>query len=158
LTRKTPTDVSGEVARIAAEFRPLAASRRATVCVTARATPAVPMRPDSLRHIVLNLLDNAVKYGPPGQTVNITVDSDNDNVLISVVDEGPGIDVRDRERVWQPFTRGPTAQASGGSGIGLSIVREVAEGHGGSARIQETTRGARFVVTLPINPQPLATV
>jgi signal transduction histidine kinase len=151
-TAREPTDVGTEVARIAAEFRPLAASRRATVCVTARTTPPVALRPDALRHIVLNLLDNAVKYGPVGQTVNVTVDADDENVLIAVSDEGPGIAATDRERIWRAFTRGPTAQASGGSGIGLTIVREVADAHGGRAEVQETPRGARFVITLPIDP------
>jgi len=148
-TQTEPVDVGTEVANIAKEFSALAASRRATVVVDATTTPPVSMRPDALRHIVLNLLDNAVKYGPPGQTVRVCVRPAEDGVAISVDDEGPGVAVADRERIWRPFTRGPTAVSNGGSGIGLTIVREVANAHGGSARVEESSSGgARFVVTL----------
>ena len=98
---------------------------------------------------MLNLLDNAVKYGPPGQTVRVTVRPDDQGVAILVDDEGPGIPAADRERIWRPFTRGSQAVSNGGSGIGLTIVREVATANGGSARVEASPAGgARFVVTL----------
>lgn len=148
-TQTEPVDVGAEVANIAKEFSALAASRRATVVVDATETPPIAMRPDALRHIVLNLLDNAVKYGPPGQTVRVTVRPDGEGAAITVDDEGPGIAVADRERIWRPFTRGSTAVSNGGSGIGLTIVREVVGAHGGSARVEANpSGGARFVVTL----------
>jgi len=148
-TQAELVDVGVEVANIAKEFSALAASRRATVVVDATATPPVSMRPDALRHIVLNLLDNAVKYGPPGQTIRVSVRPDDSRVTITVDDEGPGVAVADRERIWRPFTRGSTAASNGGSGIGLTIVRDVADAHGGSARVEANpSGGARFVVTL----------
>ncbi len=151
-------DVSAEVARIADEFGPLASSRRARVQVRTGPTPPLAMSPDALRHIVLNLLDNAVKYGPPGQTVCIAVALDGAEITIVVDDEGPGVAAGDRELVWQPFSRGSSARASGGSGIGLTIVREVAESHGGSACVRPSpSGGARFIVTLPVSaPEPAA--
>jgi len=148
-TQTESVDVGTEVANIAKEFSALAASRRATVVVDATATPPIAMRPDALRHIVLNLLDNAVKYGPQGQTVRVSVRPDADGVAITVDDEGPGVVAADRERIWRPFTRGSATVASGGSGIGLTIVREVAGAHGGSSRVETSpSGGARFVVTL----------
>ncbi len=148
-THSEPVDVSAEVTNIAKEFSGLAASRRATVVVDATATPPISMRPDALRHIVLNLLDNAVKYGPPGQTVRVTVRPGGEGVTIAVDDEGPGVPAGDRERIWRPFTRGSTAVSNGGSGIGLTIVREVASANGGSARVEASpSGGARFVVNL----------
>ena len=148
-THSEAVDVSAEVTSIAKEFSGLAASRRATVVVEAMPTPPISMRPDALRHIVLNLLDNAVKYGPPGQTVRVTVRPEGQGVAIVVDDEGPGIPAADRDRIWRPFTRGSTAVSNGGSGIGLTIVREVAAANGGSARVEASpTGGARFVVTL----------
>jgi signal transduction histidine kinase len=148
-TQTEPVDVGAEVTSIVKEFSALAASRRATVVVDSTATPPIAMRPDALRHIVLNLLDNAVKYGPPGQTVRVSVRPADQGVTITVDDEGPGIGAADRERIWRPFTRGSTALSTGGSGIGLTIVREVAGANGGSARVEANpSGGARFVVTL----------
>jgi len=148
-TQREPVDVGAETTDIAKEFSALAASRRATVVVDAAATPPIAMRPDALRHIVLNLLDNAVKYGPPGQTVRVTIRPEAQGVAIIVDDEGPGIPAADRERIWHAFTRGSTAVSNGGSGIGLTIVREVAAANGGSARVDASPAGgARFVVTL----------
>ena len=148
-THREAVDVSTEVTSIAKEFSGLAASRRASVVVDAMPTTPIAMRPDALRHIVLNLLDNAVKYGPPGQTVRVTVRPEGNGLAILVDDEGPGIPAADRERIWRPFTRGSTAVSNGGSGIGLTIVREVAAANGGSARVENSpTGGARFVVTL----------
>src|SRR5262249_23977604 len=70
-THRGLTNVGDEVVKIAEEFRPLAASRKASIEVIATDAPPVPLKPDALRHIVLNLLDNAVKYGPIGQTVRV---------------------------------------------------------------------------------------
>lgn len=145
-----PIDPSAEVKTIVDEFTPLAASRRARIVVETTGSTSVEMRPDALRHVVINLLDNAVKYGPPDQTVLVSVARQNGSVEIAVEDEGPGIPNRERESIWRPFTRGDRARDKGGSGIGLTIVREVAIAHGGSARIDTGERGgARFVVTLP---------
>jgi signal transduction histidine kinase len=158
-TPREPVDVSAAVATIVEEFRPLAASRRAALLVDVEPTPPVSLRADALRHIVLNLLDNAAKYGPLDQTITVRVSTATaaagvEEVLITVDDEGQGVPVGDRERIWRPFTRGRAALSNGGSGIGLTIVREVAEAHGGSARVDANDHGgARFVVTLPVAPQ-----
>lgn len=150
-TVREPTDVSAEVVAIADEFRPLAASKRALICVDASPTPTVALRPDALRRIVVNLIDNAVKYGPAGQTVRVSVTSDSDYVRITVDDQGPGVSPDARQKIWRPFVRGETARATGGSGIGLTIVQEIVEAHGGTAHVEPAPdRGARFVVALPI--------
>lgn len=150
-TRRQPTDVGAEVTQIAQEFTPLAQSRKATVLVEQTDTPPVALRRDALRHVVLNLIDNAVKYGPIGQTVRVRVFREHDSVAIAVEDEGPGIPPDERERIWRPFTRGETARDTGGSGIGLTIVREVTDAHGGTVRVESAEGGgARFVVTLPV--------
>jgi signal transduction histidine kinase len=149
-TQRDLVDVGTEVANIAQEFGAIAASRRTTVVVDAVPTAPIALSPDALRHIVLNLLDNAVKYGPSGQTVRVSVrGADDGGVTIAVEDEGPGVAASDRERIWRPFTRGSTTLANGGSGIGLTIVQEVAGAHGGTARVEQSASGgARFVVTL----------
>jgi signal transduction histidine kinase len=116
------------------------------------ARPTLAMRPEALRHVLLNLLDNAVKYGPNEQTVRVRLALREDAVELSVADEGPGVSAREREQIWSPFARGAAARAKGGSGIGLTIVREVVEQHGGRCWVEPASgnRGARFVVTLPM--------
>jgi signal transduction histidine kinase len=144
-------DASSEIQRIVEEFRPLAAARGSSVAVETQPVPPLVLRPAALRHIVLNLLDNAVKYGPAGQTVRVRVAPAGGEVHIAVADEGPGIPESDRAKVWKPYQRGRTAGHNAGSGIGLAVVRDVAAAHGGRAWIDEPTngRGAVFVVALP---------
>jgi len=146
-----PTDLPAETERIVEEFRPLAASRQVTIETAIDAVPPVPLQRDALRHIVLNLLDNAVKYGPTGQTVRVAVSRRNGSVLVTVSDQGPGVPSGEREAVWRAFHRGSRTSDQGGSGIGLTIVQEVATQHGGRAWVEDAPGGgARFVVSLPV--------
>jgi signal transduction histidine kinase len=146
------TDVGAEVAETVAEFAPLAAARRARVDADVGAVPPVSLRPDALRRILLNLLDNAVKYGPPDQTVRVRLTTAEGRVRLMVEDEGSGVPARERDAIWHPFQRGSAAtlRGAGGSGIGLTIVRELAAAHGGRAWVEDgDAGGARFVVELP---------
>ena len=155
-TVATPTNLAEEVEHVVDEFRPLAASRRTQLIATIGVRPTLPMGPEALRHVLLNLLDNAVKYGPNGQTVRVALDVRDGNVVLTVADEGPGVPVREREQIWAPFLRGTASRAKGGSGIGLTIVREVVQQHGGRCWVEPAAPGggARFVVTLPLHPVP----
>jgi signal transduction histidine kinase len=128
-------------------FRPQAASKQAVIDL--EATPAsspVFVDPDALRQVLLNLLDNAVKYGPRGQTVHVRADVRDGVLRLEVEDEGPGIAAADVPRIWEPFWRA-SGSAEGGTGLGLAIVRELAARHGGSATFERGASGARFVVT-----------
>jgi signal transduction histidine kinase len=103
--------------------------------------------------VLLNLLDNAVKYGPTEQTVRVSLGQQGQDVVLSVEDQGPGVPAREREQIWSPFMRGAAARSKGGSGIGLTIVREIVEQHGGRCWVEPASAsGARFVVTLPVHP------
>ena len=114
-----------------------------------------PVRADAgaLRQVLLNLVDNAIKHGPDGQTITLRVASDAaaGSVVLTVDDEGPGIPARERRRVWRPFVRlGDRGGATGGSGLGLSVVRDLVVLHRGRVDIQDAPAGgARLVVTLP---------
>jgi signal transduction histidine kinase len=133
-------------------FAPLAAARRVGFETSAEPGLVARMDPEAFRQVLLNLLDNAVKYGPQGQTVRVTAAPvDDGRVAIAVEDEGPGIDPAERAQVWEPFRRGQKAVGSvaAGSGIGLSVVREIVGWHGGTARVEDGARGARIVVELP---------
>ena len=147
---RVPTDVRAEVERLVAEFQPLADARGVRIDAELHDVPVVDLQPDALRHVVLNLLDNAVKYGPRGQTVRVVL-AGADRVRLEITDEGPGIPPSDRERVWRPYQRGSTASGTAGSGVGLSVVHDVVAQHGGRAWVDEAPagRGARVVVTFP---------
>jgi signal transduction histidine kinase len=107
---------------------------------------------DGIRQIVLNLLDNAVKYGPEGQTIRVSVKRTNENIHISVEDEGPGIPSRQRKRIWRRYVRlgRERTRAIAGAGIGLAVVRELVVLHEGRAWCEAAeSGGARFVVEIP---------
>ncbi|MGH7713075.1 MAG: ATP-binding protein, partial [Gemmatimonadaceae bacterium] len=103
-------------------------------------------------------------YGPSGQTIRVTLGAVGDRALLVVEDEGPGIHQDERERIWAPFYRLPAdAEGSiGGSGIGLSVVRDLAERMGGHAyvtgRSNRAQSGARFVVELHAERERSATL
>jgi signal transduction histidine kinase len=155
---RAPVDVRTELERLVAEFVPIADARGAHIVTELEDVPPVALQPDALRHIVLNLLDNAVKYGPRKQTVRVWLGGgelrgcgDAGDVCIQITDEGPGVLPADRERIWRPYQRGSDVGGVAGSGVGLSVVRDVITQHGGRAWVEDgpAGRGARLVVTLP---------
>ena len=107
----------------------------------------------ALRQILLNLLDNAAKYGPPGQTIRVEVARGGIGACVSVSDDGPGVIESERERVWQPFYRAErdVVSATTGSGIGLAVVGELVRQLDGRRRIEAGPggTGARVVIELP---------
>jgi signal transduction histidine kinase len=143
-------------------FAPIARSRGVTIDAKLDESLEGMVDADALRQILLNLVDNAVKYGPPGQTIRVTLGAVGDSVVLVVQDEGPGIPEEERERIWAPYYRlAADAEGSvGGSGIGLSVVRDLAERMGGhtyvSSRREVSKTGARFVVELQANREPVA--
>jgi signal transduction histidine kinase len=130
-------------------FTPLAGSGVRLMTVLDEAL-MVPVDADSLRQIVINLLDNAVKYGGSEGPVILRATLSADRARLEVDDAGPGIPPADRARVWQPFVRLERAPAVAGSGIGLAVVRELVGAHGGSCWVEDAPPGgARLVVELP---------
>lgn len=147
-------DLAEEVEKIVDEFRPLAASRKASLELNIADRPLVRIKPESIRHVIVNLLDNAVKYGPVGQAVTIDVAMAGDIANVAVSDEGSGVPAGDRESIWRAFARAKTATDAAGSGIGLTIVKDVVAQNGGKAWVESApTGGARFVISLPASGQ-----
>jgi two-component system OmpR family sensor kinase len=104
--------------------------------------------PDDLHRLVLNLVENALAHTPPGTIVDVGLGRDGDTLVLEVSDSGPGIPEDLRERIFDRFVR--AERTGGGSGLGLSIVRAVAEAHGGSVSVDASPNGgARFLVRLP---------
>jgi signal transduction histidine kinase len=145
---RRPERVDQLVRDVLASFDPLLRSRDISVEVIFDGEDIAHVDGDAVRRILVNLLDNAVRYGPEGQTLRITAVNRNDALRLTVEDEGPGIPVAERERVWQPFERGAD-NALSGTGIGLAVVRQLVLLHGGDARIESGLRGARIEVFLP---------
>ena len=159
--------VPTRLARLASEmieaFAPLARSGRAEVALVVRDDVEVPVDSGALRQILLNLLDNAVKYGGPDQTITVTIDRRDNFGVIAVDDQGPGVPADARERIWRPYSRLDSAASSAvaGTGIGLAVVHDLVSLHGGTVRVEDAptggargiddTRagGARFIVELP---------
>jgi len=111
-----------------------------------------------IERVLVNLLENASKYTPPGSTVELSAQVVADRLSVSVSDNGPGLTVGREEAVFQKFTRGERESATPGVGLGLAICRAIIESHQG--KIVATHRpggGARFTFTLPLgNPPPAA--
>ena len=151
-----PLDLTDAVRTIVEDWRPLADAADAKIReALAPDVHAIADR-SALRQMVLNLLDNAVKYGPRGQTITVGTSAAGDKVRFWVQDQGPGIPERERERVWASFYRleRDANSAVAGSGIGLFVVRELARLHGGDAWVESgPSAGARFVVELPSAPR-----
>ena len=102
-----------------------------------------------LRIAVVNLVGNAVKYSPDGAQVRVRVRSDESRFSISVIDQGPGIDPAEAERIFESWHRSPDV-AGPGLGLGLYIVRQVVELHGGRVELEsEPGAGATFTIVLP---------
>jgi signal transduction histidine kinase len=133
-------------------FEPQAQAAEARVSVMCLDEVIASVDPNAVRQVLLNLLDNATKYGPVGQTIGVGLALAGDCARLWVEDEGPGIPPPDRERIWKPFARlDRDVDANvAGSGIGLSVVREIVRQHGGRAWVESTAGGsARVVVEFP---------
>lgn len=101
-----------------------------------------------------NLIDNALRYCPDGSHIDVSWGQQGGHAWWAVEDDGPGIPVAHRERVFERFERGAGSHEVTGSGLGLSIAREVAHKHGGLLRLEvpASGRGCRFVMVLPCHP------
>ncbi len=140
-----PLDLAGGVVDAAAELEPVYGHHE--LIVDARPASVVGER-DELHRLALNLMENALRHTPTGTHVRADVRPDADGAVLSVEDDGPGVPVELRERIFERFVRGDGERGSS-SGLGLSIVRAVAESHGGSVTLQDAHPAARFVVRLP---------
>jgi len=130
------------------------------------ALPAARIDERAIQLAVINLIDNALKYAPDGKTIAIEAALRDDSIAVRVTDQGPGVAEDDRERIFERFVRGShprgaesTGARSGpvrGSGIGLALVKHIAESHGGRAWVEagvgagSGTHGSAFIFTVPV--------
>ena len=143
MDRAESVDLLGLVAEECARFEH---------CTVAGAAAAVRGDPHLLRRLVRNLLKNATEHGAP--PIEVGIDSDANRVTMTVSDGGEGIAGEIREKVFEPFYRDAQLRNTGNSGLGLPLVRQIAEAHGGSAIVAAGAgRRLAIMVTLPLAPE-----
>jgi signal transduction histidine kinase len=148
-----PLDLGAVVVEAAAELEPVTDTH--AIAVDAPHVEVDGAR-DELHRLVLNLMENAIKHTPAGTRVHASVAAHDGRVLLTVEDDGPGIPAELRDKVFERFVRG-AGDRGGSFGLGLSIVRAVAESHGGVVDLSsEEGRGTRFTVALPATDGALA--
>ena len=134
-----PTDLVALVQDLGGSFAEQAARRDIALELDVPAAPlVVRVHPDLISEALSNLLDNAIRYTPRGGRITVSFDADRPSIIVA--DSGPGINETERERVFGRFVRGDTA-GDQGSGLGLSIVREIMRLHGGEVLLQAAPAG-----------------
>ena len=145
-----PVDVAAEVEDAIFTYSRLLQTEQLELSLDcdAETVPVIDADPERLRQVLLNILDNAVKYGKDGERVEVSVKTDSDCVIITVRDHGPGIPEDELARVKEKFYKG--SGRARGSGIGLAVCEEIVSRHGGSLTIENAEGGGvRATVRLP---------
>lgn len=116
-----------------------------------KSIPPIPFDSTLMQEILINLLDNAIKFSPDNTQINIIATKDNSNVLISIEDEGPGIVPDEVNKLFEKYYRGRKITSERGLGLGLAICRSIVNAHGGTIWAENRPQGgASFKFTLPI--------
>ena len=171
-----PTDLAALIEHTVKIIEPYAAERKVSVATSIPPTASGSSRPNvvldrsSIEQAVLNLVDNAIKHSPEGQTVTVGLDwpgngassaaahdAPKNRVALWVEDRGGGIPPEEHEKIFERFYRrgSELRRETQGVGIGLSIVRHVVEGHGGRVLVRSAAgQGSRFTIELPLDSQP----
>ena len=147
----SPTQLAEPVSRAVEACRVRAEREGVALELSLEAVPDLMLDERAVEIAVINLVDNALKYAADGKRVAVRVRAVPDGAEVCVADQGPGIAPEDRKRIFQRFVRGKSSSGKQvrGSGIGLSLVKHIAEAHGGSVRIEDgEPRGAVFVLRL----------
>ncbi len=147
---RAPLQVAGLVERVLDQFKTRTEGREIQVRVSDH-LPAVMADPDLMALVLRQLLDNALKYSPPGSPIVITGESKDGRVVLRIHDQGPGIPLRERDRIFEKFYRWQaTSSHIPGTGLGLYIAREITRAHGGDVWVEgEPGYGSEFCVSLP---------
>jgi signal transduction histidine kinase len=147
--RSSPCELGALVTDTVDRTIPTADRHRITLDVMDRAE----VMADELRieRVLANLLDNALKYTPPGAEIAIRMSADACNAHVSVCDSGPGISPEEIELLFQPYRRATTSRARAGTGLGLYVSKQIIEAHGGTIGVESLRgNGARFHFALPL--------
>ena len=113
----------------------------------------ISVDPVLIEQALVNILENAAEFGPPGSVVRVGVARENDEVMLTVTDQGPGVSVEERPQIFGKFFRGGASRLrEGGVGLGLAVAKGIVEAFGGQIGVESPVwdgRGARFIIRLP---------
>jgi signal transduction histidine kinase len=155
--RREPVDVVDLARRSVALVEPMAQNKRITMRVTGESPIRMIADAEKLTQVLVNLLDNAVKYTDEGGAIDVAINARDRLVTIHVSDTGIGIPYLDQDRIFERFYRVDRARsrALGGTGLGLSIVKHIVEAHGGRVSVESRLgKGSTFTVTIPLQTEP----
>ncbi|HSH91964.1 MAG TPA: HAMP domain-containing sensor histidine kinase [Ramlibacter sp.] len=131
-------------------LRPAAQKKAVTLGIAEGDSLRLEADPDKLKQILINLLDNAVKFSDPGGCVRVLASSESGGIRILVEDQGPGVAAQDAPHLFERYYRGQSGSTASGSGLGLAIAKNLARLHGGDIMLQPSPgRGSTFALTLP---------
>jgi two-component system, OmpR family, sensor histidine kinase KdpD len=150
---RAPTDPAAIVKRAVRRTTPLLGARPIRLEI-APGLPWVPGDAGEIERVLVNLLQNAVKYSSPGTPIGVCARMhDSDELELAIEDEGPGIPLEDQKRVFEPFFRNKSAAQSGvpGHGLGLAICQSIALAHGGRMGVSSRPGRTRLSVFLPVH-------
>ncbi len=153
---KEPVDINDIIEQVLFNFKLQAAEKN--IKLTKNLSPNLPKisaQKDLLIQVLINLVDNAVKYTPVGGEVSVSSEANKKAVCVSVEDTGPGIPQESLDRVFERFYRVDKARVreAGGTGLGLAIVKHVLELHNGNIKVENTGNGTKFTFSLPVEDQ-----
>lgn len=150
--KRVPSDVQDLVGCALAALEPQLAKRK----LEARVEPALPlvsMDMVLMTQVLVNLIDNAIKYAARDETIELNARIIDRKLRLEVADRGPGVPPQDLDRIFHKFYRVPVPEGAGGTGLGLSICKGIVEAHGGRIRAENREGGGlRVIVALPIEP------
>ena len=148
--RREPTNLADLVHQSVDLYEDLAEQRGLTIESASDDRLIIGVDRNRMRQVVANLLDNAVKYTPPGGAIRIEARRDGPDAVLSVSDTGAGIPADELPRIWDRLYRGDKSRSERGLGLGLSLVKAIVEAHGGRVAVTSTPgNGSRFELTLP---------
>jgi two-component system, OmpR family, phosphate regulon sensor histidine kinase PhoR len=151
LLKLVPVPVELLIERAAELLRPQAEVKRQALSLQVPPDLMVLADEQQVSRVIGNLIHNAIKFTPEEGKIAVEANAiDDEDVLVCVTDNGPGIPQADRERIFERFYKADRARSHGGTGLGLAIARHIVEGHGGRIWVESTAgQGARFCFTLP---------
>jgi two-component system phosphate regulon sensor histidine kinase PhoR len=152
---RQPVDLAKLMAEVSEYVRVLAEAHGVALEFKSVAPITIQGDREHLRRLLLNLVDNGIKYTPAGGRVTLTLQRDGEWAVLRVADTGIGLVPEELEPIFQRFYRAPAAvdQGKEGSGLGLCIARSIAEAHGGRMSVESSPgQGSSFTAFLPLNP------
>lgn len=147
----TAVELAGLVSNIVSDMKVLADQKQIQLAFSGPSSQPIKGDTNQLKRLFVNLIDNAIKYTPPGGRISIYMDRDNGNVSIRIVDTGKGIPKEELDHIFDRFYRVDKSRSSIGFGLGLSIVKSIAEMHKGTVTVSsQPGQGTTFNIRLPL--------